>query len=110
MRRNFFKYIFFNMLSMIGMSCYVLADTLFISNGVGLNGLAALNLTLPVYNLIFGLGALIGVGGATRFSILNVQDKDKEASAYFTYAFFMALLFSVPFLIGGLFFPQEIVI
>ena len=64
------------MLSMIGMSCYVLADTLFISNGVGLNGLAALNLTLPVYNLIFGLGALIGVGGATRFSILNVQDKE----------------------------------
>lgn len=110
MKRNFFKYIFFNMLSMIGMSCYVLADTLFISNGVGLNGLAALNLTLPVYNLIFGLGALIGIGGATRFSILSVQDKDHEASAYFTYAFFMTLLVSVPFLIGGLFFSQEIVI
>lgn len=31
----FLKYVSFNMLSMIGLSCYILADTLFIANGVG---------------------------------------------------------------------------
>lgn len=109
MKKNFLKYVCFNMLSMIGISCYVLADTLFISNGVGLNGLTALNLTLPVYNLIFGLGAMIGVGGATRFAILRVQEKNQEASAYFTYALIMTMIVSIPFLIGGLFFPRDIV-
>lgn len=108
-KKTFLKYVFFNILSMVGMSCYVLADTLFISNGVGLDGLTALNLTLPVYNLIFGLGAMFGVGGATRFSILRTQGKDDDASAYFTHTFIMTIIVSIPFLIGGVFFSEGIV-
>ena len=57
----FLKYVSFNMLSMIGLSCYILADTLFIANGVGSMGLAALNLIIPLYNVITGIGLLIGV-------------------------------------------------
>ena len=38
----------------IGLSCYILADTFFISNGLGANGLTALNLAIPVYSLIHG--------------------------------------------------------
>lgn len=108
-KKIFLKYVFFNILSMIGMSCYVLADTLFISNGVGLNGLTALNLTLPVYNLIFGIGALIGVGGATRFSILKTQEKDHDASAYFTHTLIMTLIISIPFIVIGCFFSKDVV-
>lgn len=108
-KKIFLKYVFFNILSMIGMSCYVLADTLFISNGVGLDGLTALNLTLPVYNLIFGIGALIGVGGATRFSILKTQEKDHDASAYFTHALIMTLIISIPFIVIGCFFSKDVV-
>lgn len=108
-KRIFLKYVFLNMLSMIGMSCYILADTLFISNGVGLDGLTALNLTLPIYNLIFGTGAMISVGGATRFSILYTQKKNNEASHYFTHSIIMAIIVSIPFLISGLFFPEVIV-
>lgn len=108
-KKVFLKYVLFNILSMIGMSCYVLADTLFISNGVGLKGLAALNLTLPVYNLIFGLGALIGVGGATRFSILKTQGKNQDASAYFTHSFIITIIVSIPFIIAGIFFSKDIV-
>jgi len=108
-KKIFLKYVLFNILSMIGISCYVLADTLFISNGVGLDGLTALNLTLPVYNLIFGLGALIGVGGATRFSILRAQGKEYDASAYFTYSFWMTMIVSIPFIIIGGVFPEIVV-
>lgn len=108
-KKNFFQYVFFNILSMIGMSCYVLADTLFIANGVGINGLAALNLNLPIYNLIFGFGALIGIGGATRFSILKAQKKNQDASKYFSYTCVLTLLVSIPFLIGGIFFSEKIV-
>lgn len=36
-----------NVFAMIGMSCYILADTFFISKAVGANGITALNLVLP---------------------------------------------------------------
>ena len=52
------------MLGMLGMSFYILADTFFISKAVGADGITALNLVLPLYNLIFAIGAMIGVGSA----------------------------------------------
>ena len=65
----FFKYVSSNVLGMIGFSCYILADVFFIARGIGADALAALNLTLPAYNLMNGIGLMIGMGGApaTRF-------------------------------------------
>lgn len=104
----FIKYTSFSMLSMIGMSCYVLADTLFIANGVGLKGLTALNLVLPIYNIIFGIGILVGFGGATRFSIIKSQGKDDIANAYYSHSLYLGLLFSIPIFIIGLLFSKDI--
>ena len=66
---TFFKYVSSNVLGMIGFSCYILADVFFIARGIGADALAALNLTLPAYNLMNGIGLMIGMGGApaTRF-------------------------------------------
>lgn len=104
----FLKYVSFNMLSMIGLSCYILADTLFIANGVGSMGLAALNLIIPLYNVITGIGLLIGVGSATHFSILKVQNKAKEASLYFSIAMKLALMISIPIAVMGFLFAENI--
>ena len=49
----FFRYVTPGVIGMVGMSLYILADTYFIANGVGRLGLAALNIGLPAYNLIF---------------------------------------------------------
>lgn len=106
---TFIRYASLSMLSMLGMSCYILADTLFIANGVGPLGLTALNLDLPIYNIIFGIGLMLGVGGATRFSILKSQGKDKEANQYFMQAFMIGIVVSIPFMIAGMFFPDTIV-
>ena len=63
---TFFKYVSSNVLGMIGFSCYILADVFFIARGIGADALAALNLTLPAYNLMNGIGLMIGMGGAAR--------------------------------------------
>ncbi len=68
-KKQFIRYVSQNMLGMLGMSLYILADTYFISKAVGADGITALNLVLPVYNLIFAIGAMIGVGSAIRFAI-----------------------------------------
>ena len=45
-----------NVMGMIGLSCYILADTFFVSKGLGTDGLAALNLAIPIYSFIHGSG------------------------------------------------------
>ena len=61
MKNRFFKYVSQNILAMIGLSLYILADTYFISKAVGANGITALNMALPVYGVIFALGQMVGV-------------------------------------------------
>ena len=63
---EFTKYVSLNILGMLGLSCYILADTFFVANGIGTDGLAALNLAIPVYSFIHGSGLMVGMGGATR--------------------------------------------
>ena len=54
---TFFKYVSLNVLSMIGFSAFILADTFFIANGIGKDGLVALNIVIPAYTLIYATSA-----------------------------------------------------
>ena len=67
--KEFIRYSSFNVLGMLGLSCYILADTYFVSRGLGTNGLAALNLAIPVYSFLHGSGLMIGMGGGAKYSI-----------------------------------------
>ena len=99
--RDFAKYSFLNVMGMIGLSCYILADTFFVSQALGANGLTALNLAIPVYNFIHGSGLMIGMGGSTKFSIARSQGNEKDAERAFTHAAVLtAVLASVFFLLG----------
>ena len=81
-KKQFIRYVSQNMLGMLGMSLYILADTYFISKAVGADGITALNLVLPVYNLIFAIGAMIGVGSAIRF-VIERNKENPEVESYF---------------------------
>ena len=71
---------------MIGVSVYILADTFFISYKCGADGLAALNLILPVFGLVFAIGSMIGIGSATRYNISTA--KGSPSDYYFTQSIF----------------------
>ena len=106
--KAFVKYVSSNVLGMIGLSCYILADTFFVANGLGAKGLAALNLALPIFNIIFGVGLMIGMGSATKYTILNVMNQKEKANHYFTQALFTSLFFSILFVLAGIFCTKEI--
>lgn len=108
LRRDFFKYTTQNIIGMIGLSCYILADTYFVSVGLGPDGLAALNLAIPFYSFLQGTGLMLGMGGATQFSFLRRRGMEKEAQAVFTQSVVLALVCSVIFLIPGLLFAPQI--
>ena len=101
--REFVKYSSLNVLGMIALSCYILADTFFVSKALGANGLTALNLAIPVYNFIIGSGLMIGMGGGTKYAIFKSQGKMKEASHAFTNAAALTALIAACFFLLGLF-------
>ena len=101
--REFIRYTVPNVLGMAGLSCYILADTFFISKGMGSNGLTALNLALPVYNFMHGTGLMLGIGGATRYSILRSQGHQKDAQMVYTHMLLLAGGFALLFFLLGLF-------
>lgn len=103
----FTKYVSQNILGMLGISAYVLADTFFIARAEGADGITALNLVLPLYSLIFAIGSMMGVGSATRFKIYRAQG-EKEADDYFSNSVFFALVFGGIFLLMGIFIPDKL--
>lgn len=95
-------------MGMIAISCYILADTFFVAQGLGTNGLASLNLAIPTYDFIHGTGLMLGMGGATRFSILKSQNNQKGADTIFTNTVYLGIFFSIIFMLGGLFFSGSL--
>ena len=91
----FFQYFRSNLVSSLMLAVYILFDTIFIGWGVGSQGLAALNITLPCYSLEIGFAQMMGMGGATALSICRGQGKDDEANSYFTAAVVFTCIFSL---------------
>ena len=105
MLKRFSKYICQSVAAMIGQSVYILADTFFISFNSGANGLAALNLILPVFGIMFAIGSMIGIGSATRYGISKAKGED--ADHYFTQSISWSLVCSVPFILIGILTPDK---
>ena len=101
--RSFIGYVSFSVMAMVGLSCYILADTFFISKALGASGLAALNFCLCAFSVMMGLGLMLGVGGGVRFSVSLSKGEDEKCRESFSTALFFAFLFSLVFIALGLF-------
>ncbi len=90
-KKQFFKYVSLNILAMIGTSCYILADTFFIANGVGADGLTALNVAISLYSCMFSLALMVGIGGATRFAVCKSRRQADLGNKVFSHTLFTGL-------------------
>lgn len=100
-RKLFFKYLLPSISATLVTSIYVLADTIMIGKGVGPRGIAALNLILPVFNLFFGTGLLLGVGGAVLMSVANGSGDRKLANRYFTHSVIASSVIAILYMVIG---------
>lgn len=106
--KQFARYVSLNICGMIGLSCYILADTYFVSKGLGANGLAALNLAIPIYSLVHGCGLMFGMGGATKYSIYIGQKEYKNADKSFSNTIYILSVPAVIFVLAGVFFAGRL--
>lgn len=106
--KEFVRYVALNICGMIGLSCYILADTFFVSRGLGANGLAALNLAIPIYSFVHGSGLMLGMGGGTKYSIYMGQGKSKNANRIYSNTIYVMAVFAVIFVAMGIFFSGNL--
>ena len=106
--KEFAKYVCLNILGMAGLSCYILADTYFVSARLGSDGLAALNIAISSFNFINGIGLMLGIGGATRYVICREQEQKKEADRVFTQAVFWGLVIGMAIFTAGKLFAGDL--
>lgn len=105
--KEFSKYVSSNIIGMIGVSFYILIDTFFIAKALGSIGLAALNFGIPAFSILHGTGLMLGVGGATRFSI-SKGENNKKGNIAFVNALILGAFFAVIFVVIGLFFAEPL--
>ena len=105
---QFLKYGSLNILGMLGISFYILADTFFIANGIGANGLSALNLAIPIYSLVHGIALMLSCGGSTKYTIAVSQQEHRRANEIFTNTLLTFAAASILLVLCGLFFSAPI--
>lgn len=91
----FFKYVSLSTISMVGVSLCILADTFFIANGVGPKGLAALNVVVPLFSALNGIGLMFGMGGATLYAIAQGKEESEKGNKIFSFTMASSLILGV---------------
>lgn len=100
-RKLFLKFLIPSISATLVTSIYVIADTIMIGKGIGASALAALNLILPMFTVLFGSGLLLGVGGGILMSVANGAGNKKLANIYFTNAVLSGAILAVLYMVLG---------
>lgn len=77
--RLFSKYFVPTLLGMLSMSAVTAIDGIFVGHGVGSDGIAAINICIPLLMLFTGVGLMIGAGCSVVASIQMSRGKEKTA-------------------------------
>ena len=91
------------------MSLNILIDTIFVGQWIGANGIAAINVVLPVSFFIAALGMSIGMGGGSIISRALGSNEKARANKVFGNQLTLTLLFTLSFMVIGLVFLEQII-
>lgn len=86
------SYVIPTFIAMTSNSLYCLADVFFVSKGSGSDGLAALNITMPLFTLFSAIGLIFGVGGASYMSMMEGANKQRERHVAFSMSVYSMLI------------------
>lgn len=91
----FFQYAIPSVLGMVAISSAGIIDGLFVGNYVGPSGLAAINISMPIFSLLFGFSLMIAIGSSVVSGKLMGQGDTKKASIIFSKTLLLMTLFSL---------------
>lgn len=91
--RLFLSYYIPALVSMLVLSTYVVVDGIFVGQGIGEFGLAAIGLSVPIFTFFTGVELLFGIGGAALASIALGAGKPLKARIIFNTTIYITLIF-----------------
>lgn len=97
-------------IAILALSSASFVDAIFLGQYVGSGALAAVNLSVPVFALVYGLGMMVSIGGSVACGKLIGENKVRQAHQVFTSTALVALAIGVLFLAVGFFFMDAIVL
>lgn len=105
--RLFRIYFIPTLLGMLALCAVTVADGIFVGQGVGDKGLAAVNICIPPTMLLVGIGLMLGMGASVVASIYYAQKNIKAARLNITQAILAGTLITIIFLIITLVSPSD---
>lgn len=102
----FNKYFIPTLLGMLCMSAVTAIDGIFVGHGVGSDGVAAINICIPVLMFLMGVALMLGAGCSVVASIHLSRGKEKVARMNVTQALVIATLVTVVLSVFILLFPD----
>lgn len=107
-RSEYFRYLVPTIIGQVAHCCYCLADVFFVGMAVGENGLAALNVALPIFTVYTTFSILIGVGAATTISVCRGEGDPESGDRVFTMAVVSVLAAGALLSVFGTLFLRQI--
>lgn len=108
----YFKYLTAAFGSALISSIYGVVDMAMVGQYQGPDGTAALAVVSPVWNIIYSLGLLMGIGGSVLFSTLRGESEQnrKKSNEYFTAALIGVAALAVITWLVVIFFDRELLL
>ncbi len=108
----YFKYLAAAFGSALITSVYSIVDMAMVGQYHGPEGIAALAVVAPIWNVIYSLGLLMGIGGSVHFSLCRGKDAGKtgRSNEYFTAALISTAVLAAAAWAVIIFFDRQLLI
>ena len=103
----FGKVFFPTLLGMLGVSAVTAIDGIFIGHGVGSDGIAAVNICIPLLMVVTGAGLMVGMGSSIVASVRLSKGQPSLARAAVTQALLFVTAVALPLLALLVLFPER---
>ena len=105
-----FSQLFFpTLIGMVFNALLTIIDGVFVGQGVGSNGIAAVNIVAPLFMVVTGLGLMLGIGSSVIASIRLANGEIKADNIISTQAFLVGIAIVVIISIPCLVAPERVV-
>lgn len=107
-KKLFLSYFIPSLISMLVLSTYVIIDGIFVGQGIGSIGLAAVSICLPIFAFFTGIELLFGIGGSALSGIALGSNKAHKARVIFCSIVYFAITFSLLLSISLFIFKEQL--
>lgn len=106
---NYLKYLIPTITTMTLFSTYTMVDGIFVGRGVGSEGLAAVNISMPFVTLAFAFAILISIGSLNLIAHEKGRGNKKGADEFFSLGVTISVVFAISLSVLGFIFINPLV-